>query len=132
MASYGDEVRHPRPPASALVGLVDRPDGGERMLPVGKNGAQRRLVRDERPHVLRMLRHQRERVHRAAAGGEQVDRPAADGLNEPMQVLGVDFWRYPSFGVGLDAALASPRIIGDDRTVREMPGQSAEAGRTHR
>jgi hypothetical protein len=47
------------------------------------------FVRDERPHLLRVLGHQSQRVHRAAAAGEDVDRPSIDRGDEPMQVVGV-------------------------------------------
>ena len=65
-------------PAAALVGLVDRAGGRQRVLAVGQERGERRLVRHERPHVLGVPGHERQRVDRAAAAGEQVDRPAAE------------------------------------------------------
>jgi hypothetical protein len=47
-------------------------------------------VRDERPHALRVLRHEGECVDCATAGSEQVDRPRGDRLDEAMQVVGVN------------------------------------------
>ena len=79
----------PAPEPAAHVGLVDGPGGGQRVLAVGQDRRDRRLVRDERPDVLRVLGHQRQRVHRAAAAGEQVDRSAAERLDDPMQVVRV-------------------------------------------
>ena len=54
---------------------MDRAGSGERVLAVGEDRRERRLVRDERPHVLRMLRDEGQRVDRAAAAGEEVDGP---------------------------------------------------------
>ena len=48
------------------------------VLAIRQRRTQRRLVRDQRPHVLGMLRDERQRVDRAAAAGEQVDRSATD------------------------------------------------------
>ena len=98
----------PAPEAAALVGVVDRPAGRQRVLAIGQDRGERRLVRDERPHVLRMLRHEGERVDRAAAAGEQVDRPAAERLDDPMQVVGV-------------AARASTGLAGSAFALRSTP-----------
>ena len=59
---------------AALVRVVDRLGGGQRALAIGQDRGERRLVRDERPDLLRVLRDEGQRVHRAAAAGEQVDR----------------------------------------------------------
>ena len=83
-----DELGHGRPEAAALVRVADRLRDRHRTLAVGQDRRERGLVRDERPDVLRMLRHQGQRIHRAAAAGEQVDR-AADRRDDAVDVVGV-------------------------------------------
>jgi hypothetical protein len=89
-------------------------------------------VRDERPHVLRVLGHEGERVDRATAAGEDVDRPRTDRLDEPMQVVGVNVGRHQAGGIGLHAALGAARVVGHHGAVGEVPRQRAEAGGAHR
>ena len=89
VAGDGDEVRHPGAPARSLVRLVDGPGRGQRVLAVRQHRGQWRLVCDERAHVVRVRRHERQGVDGAAAAGEEVDRPGSDGLDESMQVVGV-------------------------------------------
>ena len=72
------ERAHPGAGALAPVALGRRHHGGERLLAVGHGLRRRRLVRDERPHLLRVRGHERERVHRAAAAREDVDGPGAE------------------------------------------------------
>ena len=57
-----------------LVRVGDRLGEGHRALAIGQDRGERRLVRDERPDLLRVRRHEGERVHRATAAGEEVDR----------------------------------------------------------
>jgi hypothetical protein len=132
VAGDGDEVRHPGAPAAALVGLLHRAGGRQRVLPVGQDRGERRLVRDQRPHVPRVPGHQRERVDRAAAAGEQVDRPATDRLDEPVQVVGVDVGRDRAGRVGLHAALDTAWVVGHHGAVGEVPRQRGEPGGAHR
>ena len=89
MADDADEGSHAGARATLHVRLVDRPAGGQRVLAVRHERGERRLVGDERPHVVGMLRDEGEGVDRAAAAGEAVHRPA-DGLDDPMDVIGVD------------------------------------------
>jgi hypothetical protein len=126
VAAEGDELRHPGAPAAALVGLVDGKGGRHRVLAVGHDRGQRRLVRDQRPDVLRVPGHEGERVDRATAAGEQVDR-ATDRLDEPMQVVGVDVGRHRAGRIGLRAALDAAWVVGDQGAVGEVPRQRAEA-----
>jgi hypothetical protein len=125
-------VNGPGAPAAALVGLVDRAGGRQRVLAVGQDRGERRLVRDERPHVLRVLRHEAERVDRAAAAGEEVDRPSTDRLDEPMQVVRVNVGRHRAARIGLHAALDAAWVVGHHGAVGEPPRQRAEAGGAHR
>ena len=103
-----------------------------RALAVGQDRGERRLVRDERPHVLRVLRHEGERVDGAAAAGEEVDRAAAELGDDPVEVVGVLLGRGLAGGIGLRAALDAPRVVGHDRAVGEMAGQRAEPAGAHR
>ena len=84
-----DELRHAGAEAAALVGVGDRLGDRQRALAIGQDRGERRLVRDERPDLLRVGRHEGERVHRAAAAREQVDRAAAELVDDPVQVVGV-------------------------------------------
>jgi len=132
VADDDDEVRHAGAPPAALVGLVDRFARRQRVLPVGHNRGQRRLVRHKRPHLLRMLRDKSERADRAAAAGEQVHGSPANRLNEPIQVVGVSIGRHRTVRIGQDAALGPAWVIGDDRAIGEVLRQGAEAGCAHR
>ena len=78
-------------------------------------------MRDERAHVLRMLRDKRQRIHRAAAAREQVDRTAADRGDDPMDVVTVDVGCHRAAHVVLHAALAAARVVGHDRAIGEVP-----------
>ena len=89
-------------------------------------------MRDERPDVLRVVRHEGERVHGAAAAGEEVDRAAAELGDDPMQVVGVLLGRGLACGIGLRAALDAARVVGDDRAVGEVAGQRPEPAGAHR
>ena len=132
MADEGDEVGHPRAPSALPIRLVDRARGRQRRLPVGEERRERGLVRHERPHVLGVLGDQRQRVHRAAAAGEQVDRSASELLDDPVDVVGVLLGRRRGGRLGQLAALAPARVVGDHGAVGEVARQGAEAGRAHR
>ena len=123
---------HPGAPAAALVGLGDRAGGRQRVLAVGQDRGERRLVRDERPHVLWVLGHEGERVDRATAAGEEVDRLPTDRLDEPMQVVGVNVGRHRAGWIGLHAALDAAWVVGHHGAVGEVLRQRAEAGGAHR
>jgi hypothetical protein len=88
VADEGDEVSHPRAGAAAHVRLVHRPRSGERVLAVGEQRRDRRLVSHDRAHVLGMRGGQRQGVGRATAAAEQV-HGAANLLDEPMEVIRV-------------------------------------------
>jgi hypothetical protein len=132
VAAEGDELGHPGAPAAALVGLGDRAGGRHRVLAVGQDGGERRLVGDEGPHVLGVLGHEGERVDRATAAGEQVDRTSTDRLDEPMQVVGVHLGSHRAGWIGLHAALDAAWVVGDHGAVGEVLRQRGEAGRAHR
>jgi hypothetical protein len=66
---------------------VDVAGRGQRLLAIGEHRGERGFVRDERPHLLRVLGHQGQRVHRAAAAGEQIDRLFIECGDEPIQVV---------------------------------------------
>ena len=67
-----------RPKPLFMVGVVDVAVGGQHGLAVGQHVAMRRLMGDEDAHVGRMRGDQGQRIHRASAAGEQVDRPTAE------------------------------------------------------
>jgi hypothetical protein len=82
-----DELRHPGTEPTSLVRLVDRLGERHRALTVEQDRCERRLVRDERPNLFRVLRNELERVHRATAAGEEVDRACAKFGDEAMQIV---------------------------------------------
>jgi hypothetical protein len=127
-----DELRHRRPHAGPLVRLVDVATHRECGLAVGQDRREGRLVRDDRPEVLGMARHERERVHRAAAAREQVHRTEAEILDDPVEVVGVFLRGRPAHRVVLRAPLDAPRVVRDHGPVREVTGERAEAARAHR
>ena len=89
VADDRDEVGHAGAEAAALVGLVDRLGGRQGGLAVGEDRASGGSCATSVRTSLRMRRDERQRVHRAAAAREQVDRPGAERLDDPMQVVGV-------------------------------------------
>jgi hypothetical protein len=89
-------------------------------------------VRDERPYLLGVIGHEGQRVHGAAAAGEEVDRPGIDRGDEPMQVVGVLLDRVLRGAVGASAPLGPARVVGHDRAIGEVLRECAEAGGAHR
>jgi hypothetical protein len=93
VAHGGDELRHTGTEPAAQIRVMDGLGDSYRALAIRQDRREWRLVRDERQNLLGVLRHEGERVHRAAAGGEQVDRPCLevshDLGDDPMQVVGV-------------------------------------------
>ena len=89
-------------------------------------------MRDERPDVLGMLRDQRQRVHRAAAAREQVDRAAPTASMIRWRSSALLLGRDRRWRIGLDAALGAARVVGHDRAVGEVLGQRAEPAGAHR
>ena len=125
-------MRHPVAPAVLLVGLVDGTAGGERVRRVRQHARRRRLVGDERPHEVGVRGDEGERVDRAAAAGEQVDRAPADRLDHRAHVGGVHLGSHLEVGVRALAALDAARVVGHDRAVGEVGRQRPEAGGAHR
>ena len=91
------------------------------MLPVRHERGERRLVRDGGPDVARVLRDERQRDDGAAAAREQVDRPAADRLDDAVDVVGLDL-RGDRHGrvVGRAALAVVARVVRHDRPIGEM------------
>ncbi len=58
-------------------------------------------MRDECPNLLRVLRHECQRVDRATAAGEEVDRTQVELGQDPTQVVGVLLGRGLGGRVGL-------------------------------
>jgi hypothetical protein len=135
LADDRDELRHRRAEAAALVGLLDVHAGRQRGPAVRQFYKGGRLVRHERAHLFRVRRREGERVDRAAAGGEDIDRPGrkrAQRGDQPVQVISVFVGRGLE---GIVRALAASRrsgVIGHHRPVGEMPGQRDESGGAHR
>ena len=77
-------------------------------------------------------RDEGERVHRAAAAGEQVDRARAELGDDPMQVVGVLLGRGRAGRIGLRAALDAARVVGHDGAIGEVAGERAEPAGAHR
>ena len=132
VAHDGDELGHAGPEAAALVRLVDRLGDRQRALAIGQDRGERRLVRDERPDVLGVLRHEGERVDRAAAAGEQVDRARVERGDDPMQVVGVLLGRGRAGRIGLRAALDAPRVVGHHGAIGEVARERHEPAGAHR
>ena len=100
VADHGDELGHRRPHAAALVGLADVRARGQRRLAVGQELGRRRLVRDEGADLLRVAGDQGQRVDRAAAAREEVDRSGAERRDQPVQVVGMLVGRRLGGAVG--------------------------------
>ena len=131
-ADQCDELRHRPAEPVPLVRLLDVRHGRQRRLAVRQELHRRRLVRDQRAHLLGVLSHQRQRVHRAAAGGEEIHRAAAERVDKPVQVVGVLVRRRLAGVVRLLAAAGAARVVGDHRTVAEALDQAGEALGAHR
>src|SRR5688500_306382 len=92
MAGQQDELGERRSETTLLVCPAHVVDGGKHFRTVGKHGEVRWFVGDEDSYVLGALGQEGECVNGAAAAGKQVHR-AANLLDDPMQVLGVDVGR---------------------------------------
>ena len=95
----------PAPKPERMYVVVDVARRGEGGVAVGQDLKERRLVRDQRPDLLRMPLDERQRIHRPAAAGEQVNRACIERLDEPMQVVRVLLGRRRAGRIGLLAAL---------------------------
>ena len=86
MADERNELRHRRAGACAQVGFVNADGSRERGFAIWKHLPCGGLVRDQRSNELRVPRHQRERVDRAATAREDVDRPGVQCRDHSAQV----------------------------------------------
>ena len=127
VAGDRNEVGHARAEPALLIGVADGAHRGLRVVLIGQDRAQRRLVGNQGPDVLRVRGDEGQRVDRATAAGEQVHR-STDLLDDPMQILGVLFGDRLGARIVLDAALRSARVVGHHGPVREVAGQRGEAG----
>jgi hypothetical protein len=127
-----DEFRHPGAKPGTHVRLMDVARGREGRLAIRQDPQEWRLVRHQRPDMLRVPCHQRQRVHRPAAGGEQVDRAGIERLDEPMQVVRMLLGRRWAGRICLFAPLHATGVVGDDGAVRKVTGERAESRGTHR
>ncbi len=132
VAGESEELRHRRPEALAVVRLADVDAGGQHLLAVRQRLAGRRLVCDERPDLLWMAGHERERVHGPAAAGEDVHGSGVDGRDHPVQVVGVLVGRGLGGAVGPLAPVHPAGVVGDDRPVGEVRGERGEPRGAHR
>ena len=106
--------------------------GRQGRLSVGEELGERRLVGHQGPHVLGIAGDERQCVDRAAAAREQVDRPAFELLDDPMQVVGVLIGCRRVGRLVQLAALAATWVVGDHGAVGEMARKCGEAGGGHR
>ncbi len=120
-----DELRQPGPEPLLPVGLDHVLGDLVEHLAVGQVGDRRRLVGHGPRHVVGVRRDQRHQVHRSPAGAEAVDRPDAERLDDPVQVLRVVL-RRDLGGAGRVAGRAA-RVVGDDGPVAEQRDDRAEA-----
>ena len=66
-------------------------------------------MRDERPDVRGVGRDEGQRVDGAAAAREEVDRAAADGLDDPVEVVGVLLRAWTAVAGSSFALRSTPR-----------------------
>src|SRR5262245_57640475 len=126
-----DEFGHRRAHAIALVGRRDVLRRREGCLPVRQQRGERRFVSDEDPDVVRVAGDEGQRVDRATAAREEVDRATAQRLDHRVDVVGVLLRRRLGRGVVLGAALDAPRVVRRDRPVREVARERHEAAGAH-
>lgn len=105
---------------------------GQHRAAVGQFLGGRRLVRDECPDLPRVLGHQGECVHGAAAAGEDVDGCGVERGDRSVKIVRVLIRRGFGGVVGALAALRAARVVRHDCAVREMRGEGAESGGAHR
>jgi hypothetical protein len=98
-------------------------DGGERLFAVRQRRRGGRFVRHEGAHLLRMPGHQRERVDRSAAAGEDVRRLSAERGDQPVQVVRVLIPRGLGCAVGPFAAHDPARVAHHHHPVPEILDQ---------
>jgi hypothetical protein len=110
---------------------VDVPGRGLDGLSVGQHGGGRRLVGDQRPHLLGVPLHQGQRVRSPAAAGEDVHCAGIQSRDEPMEIVGVFLDLRLRGAVGTLAPFRAAGVIGDNHAIGEVRGKSAEARGTH-
>jgi NADPH:quinone reductase-like Zn-dependent oxidoreductase len=132
VAGDRDELGHRRAEPAAQVRVVDVHAGGEYRSAVWQYAEGGRLVRDERPDLVRVLGDKRQRVDRPAAARENVHRPGTERRDQPVQVVGVLVGGGLKRAVCPSAAPGAPRVIGHHGAVGEVPGQRREPGGAHR
>jgi hypothetical protein len=94
---------------------------------------QRRLVRDQRPHLLGVPDGQLQRDRRAAAAGEDLRRFGGDRREQQVQVLGQGHRGDRRVGVRHRAAGDAARVVGHDGVVNRQQGHDRrETTRVHR
>jgi len=126
-----DEARHRRPEAGGVIGRDHVVAGRRDRVGVGEQPRHRRLVRHQDAYVVWVGGSEEEEVDRRTRGGEHVDRPGAERLDEGVQVLGV-LLRGDSRGRVLAQAVARvARVDEHQHPVGDAVGEAAEAGGVH-
>ncbi len=88
-------------------------------------------MRDQRGHVSRIPRHDRERGDRSAAAGEHLDRPGPECPDDGVHVVGLGLRRVVDPPVPAGAAAEPARVVGDHGPLGEARGERGEAGGVH-
>jgi hypothetical protein len=119
--------------AATAVGVLDVVHHRPHIWRVRQQLGDRRLVRDEDAHLVRMTGGKGEPSDSGTAAGEHVCRADADRVDQLGQVVGLDLGCHVK-GWVVHRALAQPmRVVRDDRVlVDEEVGQRTERGTGHR
>lgn len=115
-----DEGRHVGTDPVVVIGIPDAGPGALGSMDVGENRSERRLVRYQGSHVMRVGRHEGERGHRSAAACEHLDRARAERPDDRVDVGGLGPERVVDPAVLAGAAAEAARVIGDQRALGEV------------
>jgi hypothetical protein len=123
---HGDERRHTGTAPLGQVHVAKAVAGPLRRGGVGQRRDERRLVGDQRGHVVGVGRHERERGHRTAAAGEHLHRADPERSDHRVHVFGLDLGHVVQPVVLADTAAEPAWVVGDHGAVREVRREGAK------
>ena len=124
--AHGEEGGESRAPAAFVIGAADGVVRALGELRIGQDAHDGRFMGDDPADVLGMRREQGERGDGAAAAGEHLHRCAEIG-DQGVEVLRLQGRVVQGAAVTAGAPAESPRVVRDDRAVRELGDQVGEA-----
>ena len=113
-AGEGGEPLPRRTDALVAVGVDDLLASGSLLFRVREEETERRLVGDERTHVVGMAGGQSQPGDRPAAAAHDIGRPLAHRVEHPAHVIGEEIRLGVLIGIVDGAGRKAARIVGHD------------------